>query len=438
MKDLFLTIVADFDPTYHPHLAMKKALKLAAKDQGVEVVLRWVSTVELATEYSQLLRESDAFIIGPGSASHSLSGALQIIGFARKNQIPLLGTCGGFQQLLVEYAREVAGYTKAYHAEHQSGEGPALISLLDEPLDGKRELVKLNQEDSLMRQSYEAAEVEEGFACYYGLNPRFRPLIEEEGLLISGESDDGQVLAVELDQHPFFLGTLYVPHLEPEGDTAHPLLAGLLKAAKAYRKSAKKKIARREQIFDHIRQRFFENGFYKISMDEIVRELRISKSTLYEFYRNKEEMVRALVHRLGDLLEAELDNILTHPGYSFVDKIMQIAEYQGAVTSRIHHRFFSDLRLYTPEIWEEYDSRRKLRVANYYGSLIDHGIQSGVLRSDLDRNFLLQLYIKMSEMISYTDILEHSPYQRPEINRKIMEVFLNGTHARFMKGGEDE
>jgi CTP synthase (UTP-ammonia lyase) len=91
---------------------------------------------------------------------------------------------------------------------------------------------------SLAGALYGTGAVEEDFFCNYGLNPDYRPLFEADGLRVTGVDDQGAVRIVELERHPFFLATLYCFQTRSRPGDPHPLVAGLVDAARRLRRAA--------------------------------------------------------------------------------------------------------------------------------------------------------------------------------------------------------
>lgn len=87
------------------------------------------------------------------------------------------------------------------------------------------------REGSLAHRIYGRTQVEEAFACSYGLNPAYQPLFERGDLRITGVGDDGEARVVELAGAPFFIGTQYLPQMRPADEGPHPLIVAYLRAA---------------------------------------------------------------------------------------------------------------------------------------------------------------------------------------------------------------
>jgi len=233
---LRIGLVGDRNDTYRAHAAIPKALALAAARTECDAVHDWLPTEALAALDDEAratkLAPYDALWCAPGSPYASLEGALGAIRFARERGVPFVGTCGGFQHAVLEYARDVAGIRDADHAESNPDAKDALITKLVCPL------VQVEAEITLVTGSklatlYGATRAVEGFYCRFGVNERYRGVLEDAGLRFTARDAAGEVRALELASHPFFLATLFQFELSAAKGAAHPLVVALLRAAAA-------------------------------------------------------------------------------------------------------------------------------------------------------------------------------------------------------------
>jgi CTP synthase (UTP-ammonia lyase) len=111
-----------------------------------------------------------------------------------------------------------------------------IISKLVSPLVGKTLTIHISP-GSLVHRAYGRGEVTEQFVCRYGLNPKLRDTMEKGPLNISGVDPGGEVRAVEISGHPFYIGTLYQPQLSSTAESPHPLIVAYLKAVSGFRVS---------------------------------------------------------------------------------------------------------------------------------------------------------------------------------------------------------
>src|ERR1017187_9913031 len=142
--------------------------------------------------------------MAPGPPHESMDGALQAVGDAREHDMALLGTCGGFQHVLIEYARNVAGIVGADHAETNPDADDLVCVPLTCSLVGQRHPVRIVAA-TLAAAVYGADETVEPFFCNFGLNGSYRPALESAGMLFSGSDAEGEPRILELPGHRFFM-----------------------------------------------------------------------------------------------------------------------------------------------------------------------------------------------------------------------------------------
>jgi CTP synthase (UTP-ammonia lyase) len=216
-------IIGEHNPRNVTHTATDSAFaRLGAR-------ARWIPTEDVEADPS-VLATCDGLLISPGSPYLSMDGALAAIRYARENDVPLLGTCGGFQHVLVEYARAVLGIVGADHAETNPQADELVCVPLTCSVAGEEHLVLIEPE-TFAAGLYQTAESVEPFFCNFGLNPDYREPLERSGLRFSGFDEEGEPRILELPGHRFFVATLYVPQAAPASRDPHPILAGFLAAS---------------------------------------------------------------------------------------------------------------------------------------------------------------------------------------------------------------
>lgn len=220
-------IVGDHDPGLLVHRANDAALSHVADPLPFE----WVPTGAIAADPAGRLARHAALIISPGSPYRSMEGALAAIRWAREHEVPLLGTCGGFQHVVVEFVRNVLGVADAEHEETSPDAAHLAVTALACSLAGEDHPVRLAP-GSRIAAVYRAEETLEPFFCRFGINPEYRPALEEKGLRVTSLDRQGEPRVLELSGHPFFLATLYVPQARSRPGAPHPLIQALADAAR--------------------------------------------------------------------------------------------------------------------------------------------------------------------------------------------------------------
>jgi CTP synthase (UTP-ammonia lyase) len=166
----------------------------------------------------------------PGSPYENIEGALTAIRYARENGVPFLGTCGGFQHAVIEFARNVLGICAADHAESNPGGESLIIGKLTCPLVNQSEMINFVN-GGKVKAIYKTNEASEAYQCSYGLNPVFQEKLRAGGLRFSAFGSGGEARAFELPEHPFFVGTLFQPERSALRGEAHPLIREFLRVA---------------------------------------------------------------------------------------------------------------------------------------------------------------------------------------------------------------
>ena len=229
-RSISVGVIGDFDAEFAPHAATNAALAHAGAALGVQVEVRWLDTAPLEDVNLDELAAHDALWCAPGSPYRSLDGALRAIRFAREADRPFIGTCGGFQHVVLEYARNVLGFEDAQHAEYDPYASDLFITPLSCSLVGKTMSVHLAP-GSRAAQFYRRGEATERYYCNFGLNPEHQERLDEAGLRVSGVDQDGEARVLELPELRFYVATLFVPQLTSSPDHPHPLITAYLDAA---------------------------------------------------------------------------------------------------------------------------------------------------------------------------------------------------------------
>lgn len=242
-----VVIVGDLDPGKPSHWATELALFHAAARLGVAVAPRWIATPELAAlgAARQRLEGCDGIWGAPGSPFASAGGMLSAIELARREGVPYLGTCAGFQYALIELSRNVLGLPDADSAENEPPE-PAVserphivITPVACPMPGRAagaprmagtDRVQL-QPGTRLAELCGGRDLSAEYFCNFETNPTFVPRWQASaGLRVSASGAGGEMRAFELAGHPFFVATLFQPQLSSRAERPHPIVEGFLRA----------------------------------------------------------------------------------------------------------------------------------------------------------------------------------------------------------------
>jgi CTP synthase (UTP-ammonia lyase) len=235
-------ILGDFNSEFRSHHATPDSLQHAARKLDLKVESEWIPTPSLTgSDAEKILETFDGFWASPGSPYKSFDGMLKGIEFARRRDWPFLGTCGGFQYALIEFARNVVGIADADSAENNSGSKNIVIYPVacavpgikgDAPkLSGKVPEIRLRP-GSYLQSFYGKKEiVTEEFFCNFEVNPEYEWATMEAGFPVVARGAQGEIRAIESPAHRFFIATLFQPQLSSTEKNPHPLVMAFVQAA---------------------------------------------------------------------------------------------------------------------------------------------------------------------------------------------------------------
>lgn len=236
-----IAIVGKYVKLHDAYLSIIESLNHAGFSTGAIVKIKWVDSEDITKQsISTLLDGIDGIIIPGGFGDRGIEGKIAACRFARENNIPYLGICLGMQIAVIEYARNVCGLDDANSGEFNLNSPHRVIDIMKEQAEitqrgGTMRLgaypCKVIQ-NTKMRSLYKTSEISERHRHRYEFNNKYREIMTEKGLVISGVSpDDNLVEAVELSDKSFFVGVQFHPEFKSRPNKPHPLFLGLLKAA---------------------------------------------------------------------------------------------------------------------------------------------------------------------------------------------------------------
>lgn len=223
-----IALVGDYSESIVAHRAIPISLKLAVDALKTDVSWEWLHSRTLQTPIEPQLEPFAGIWCVPGSPYENIQGVIDAIRFARVTKRPFLGTCGGFQHAVIEYAQAVWGI-EAAHAEIDPNAPSPVIAPLVCALREVRGGLHF-EANSRLRKIYDRNSANEEYHCGYGFNPAYLDRLQSGPLKVAARDDDGSVRAVELGSHPFFIGTLFQPERAALRDQTPPLVKAFVAA----------------------------------------------------------------------------------------------------------------------------------------------------------------------------------------------------------------
>lgn len=236
------------------YISVIEAIKHAGAYNKIKPKLEWIATETIEKQGLKSLRNLAGIIVPQGWGSRGSEGKIKTIEYCRKNNIPYLGLCYGMQMAVIEFARHVGGLKDANSEEIKPRGRNRVIHIMP----GQAEIIESRGYGGTIRlgawpcqlkpgtklaQSYK--KMGKGDLVYerhrhrYEFNNDFREILTKKGLIISGTSPDGKIVeAIELKNHPFFIGVQFHPEYISRPLDPHPLFVEFLKAAAKNKKSS--------------------------------------------------------------------------------------------------------------------------------------------------------------------------------------------------------
>ena len=221
-----VALVGDRSPHIQAHSRIPMLLASLRDDEGLPLDTYWVRSPEVEGG----IAEFDAIWLVPGSPYRDEAGAVEAVRIARENGIPFLGTCGGFQHAMLEFARNKCGLTSVGHAENDPQSEDPLIVRLACSLVGQGGVVHLER-GSLAEHVVGAEETTGRYQCSYGLSPTHLGALRRQGMRFSGVDENGEICIAEIPDNPFFLATLLQPELSQHHERPHAIIRAFARAA---------------------------------------------------------------------------------------------------------------------------------------------------------------------------------------------------------------
>ncbi len=226
-------IIGDYDAKKISHKATQDALWHCGDYLSLQTEIVWLPTKDLEDRKKADLSSFDGFWCSPGSPYLSYTGAILGIQYAREKNYPFIGTCGGFQHGVMEYACNVLGLSKVNHAEYNPDASEFFIAPLSCSLVGETKNIYLKKA-SKIHEIYDSEIITERYNCSYGLNPIYQELFEKSGFKASGTDENGEVRVFELTGARFYIATLFQPQLSSTAENPHPLILRYLQAVQKF------------------------------------------------------------------------------------------------------------------------------------------------------------------------------------------------------------
>lgn len=240
-KTVKIGLVGKYVELKDSYKSISEAFIHAGTENNCQVELSWLHSEKLtAKNVEGTLKGLDGILVAPGFGSRGISGKIEAVKYARENKIPFLGICLGMQCAVIEFARNLMGWTDAHTTEISDSSEYPVISMMEEQknisnMGGTMRLGAYKcqlKPGSKVSQAYNTDRVSERHRHRYEFNNEYLEQFEKAGMIATGKNPDtGLVEVVEIPDHPWFVGAQFHPEYKSTVARPHPLFVAFVNAA---------------------------------------------------------------------------------------------------------------------------------------------------------------------------------------------------------------
>ncbi len=241
-KTIKVAIAGKYTKLSDAYISVVESLKHAGYANDASIDIKWINSEECVDEKKckELMKDIQAVVVPGGFGIRGIEGKLNVIKYARENNVPFLGLCLGMQCAVIEYARNVVGLKGANSAEFdENAQYPVIDLMLEQKnVQAYGGTMRLGAYDCILKKGSKAAKaygkekISERHRHRYEVNNEYIKQIEDAGLVFSGMSPDGMLAeVVEIPQNDWFVASQFHPEFKSRPEHPHPLFKGLIDAA---------------------------------------------------------------------------------------------------------------------------------------------------------------------------------------------------------------
>ena len=224
------------------YLSVIESIKHAAASYDIKPKMVWIDSTQIEKESPKILAGYDGIVVPGGFGGRAVEGIIMAIKFARENHVPYFGLCFGMQLAAIEFARNVVGFKDAHTTEINPNTRHPIISVME----SQKEKVEKKDLGGTMRlgswefkavkgtklaKAYKSLDGSERHRHRYEFNNKYREIFEKKGMQIAATTKDGKLVeALELKDHPFFIGVQFHPELKSRPLNPHHLYLAFMEA----------------------------------------------------------------------------------------------------------------------------------------------------------------------------------------------------------------
>ncbi|MDL2292760.1 CTP synthase [Acholeplasma sp. OttesenSCG-928-E16] len=244
-KHVNIALVGKYVALHDAYISITESLKHAGFFHDYHVNIKWLNAEKIDDDnVNEVLKNCDGILIPGGFGKRATSGKIAAIKYGRLNNIPTFGICYGMQLMTIEYARDVIGIKDANSTEIDPDTKNPIFHMKEESdiEKGYGGTLRLGLfscdllDESRIKQIYGADEIWERHRHRYDFNNNYINNLNDGNFIFSGKNNEYNIIeAIELKNHPWFVGVQYHPEFLSRPLRPHPLFNDFIKASISYK-----------------------------------------------------------------------------------------------------------------------------------------------------------------------------------------------------------
>lgn len=180
-----------------------------------------------------------------------------------------------------------------------------------------------------------------------------------------------------------------------------------------------------ERILDGAGELFLQAGIKSVTMDDIARSLGMSKKTIYQFFRDKNELVLALIRKRLKDDEDEMAEMLSQ-SKNVIEEMINMMKCSEEIFSRANPIIIHDMQKYHPDAWKQFQEFKSGVIIRTLEELLTKGISQGYIRPEIDVKVIARMRVLQVEMGFNTSVFPITEFNLWKVQQQLMEHFNYG------------
>ena len=191
----------------------------------------------------------------------------------------------------------------------------------------------------------------------------------------------------------------------------------------------------KQKIMTRAEEMFNQISYSKVTMEEIAADLGMSKKTLYKHFSNKEHILKEIVHSNKCQTTDFIEGLLKDDSLTFLEKLERFLNYIAKLSTKLENPMIHDLMKCQPEIWKDIDEFRSNHAHKNLSKLIEHGVQEGIFRPDINTDVIVVAYVAAIHSLINPATLAKLPVSANQAYRDIIKILFEGI---FTESGREK